>query len=210
MRDLTEELERWLESGGCEAGEVSIERAEGCFELRHHLDRGRADLAPAEGAAAARHIANFDSAGAFRPLKTAPTLRRGWRLRVRDTCELRRALDYFYPAMLGIWFSQAHGELATVNLRDTLARQTGMYRVTQAITDADAQGLIGRTCRSDTGCLKHILWRISPDLPISTLAPEKLRPQKAPGALPLLCHEACNLLVARARAVVKAATPAES
>lgn len=209
MRDLTEELERWLESGGREAGEISIEPADGGgFELRHHLDRGLADLTPADGAEAARHIATFDSAGAFRPLKTAPNLRRGWRLRVRDAHELRRALDFFYPAMPGIWFSHTHGELAPVDLRDTLARQTGMYRVTQTITDADAQRLIGCTCRSDTGCLKHILWRISPELPIATLPPEKLRPQDTPGHLPLLCHEACNLLVAQARAVVKAARSA--
>lgn len=203
MRDLTNKLGSWLESGGREVGELAITGVDGGFELCHRADLGRSDLHAHAGAEAAREIANFDDAGKFRPLKTAPTLRHGWKLRVTDLCELRRALDYFYPAMLGVWFSHTRGELVPVPLRETLGRQTGMYRVTQKITDDQAQTLIGAFCRSDGGCLKHILWRISPELPICTLPTEKLHPQEAGAALPLLCHEPCNLLVAQARAVVK-------
>jgi hypothetical protein len=35
------------------------------------------------------------------------------------------------------------------------------------------------------------------------LPAEKFRPNDGPNVLPLLCHEACNLLVAKAREVVK-------
>jgi len=31
--------------------------------------------------------------------------------------------DYFYPAMLGVWFSEQQGRLVVVPLRETLARQ---------------------------------------------------------------------------------------
>jgi sirohydrochlorin cobaltochelatase len=111
--------------------------------------------------------------------------------------------------MLGVWSSYSRGELEPVPLRTTLHRQTGMYRVTQKLTDEQAQTLIGRFCRSEDGCLKHILWPIAPEVPIRTLPPEKLQAPPAGVALPLLCHEACNLLVAQARVVVKnSANPA--
>ena len=43
-------------------------------------------------------IAKYDDAGNYRPLKTSPDLRHGWRLELDSVEELRRALDYFYPA----------------------------------------------------------------------------------------------------------------
>ena len=206
MRDLTHQLAAWLEAGGREIGEIGIAPTEGGFALCHRADLGRSDLRLATKVEAAREIANYDDAGKFRPLKTAPNLRRGWKLAVADLPELRRALDYFYPAMLGVWLSHLRGELAPVPLRETLGRQTGMYRVTQKLTDVQAQILIGEFCRSDGGCLKHLLWRLAPELPICTLPAEKLQAPPTGTALPLLCHEACNLLVAQARAVVKKST----
>jgi sirohydrochlorin cobaltochelatase len=203
MRDLTKQLGAWLDAGGSEIGELVIVRRGGGFELCHRADLGRSDLRAESTPEAARALANYDDAGKFRPLKTAPNLRRGWKVCVADHGELRRALDYFYPAMLGVWVSHERGELAPVALRETLGRQTGMYRVTQKLTDEQAQTLIGGFCRSDVGCLKHLLWPIAQGVPISTLPVEKLRAPSAGASLPLLCHEACNLLVAQARTVVK-------
>jgi sirohydrochlorin cobaltochelatase len=203
MRDSTRALADWIAAGGRRIGEVWIDPDGEGFELRHHADSGGNELAPHDSAEAARAIAAFDSAGQFRPLKTAPNLRRGWRLRLANAQELRAALEHFYPAMLGVWLSHTRGELGVVALRETLGRQTGMYRVTQKITDAQADELIGGFCRSEGGCLKHPLWRIDVDRPITSLPPEKLRAPAASERLPLLCHEACNLLVAQAREVVK-------
>jgi sirohydrochlorin cobaltochelatase len=77
-----------------------------------------------------------------------------------------------------------------------------MYRVTQKLTNGQAQALIGRVCEPRQGCIKTILWRIGPEVPITSLPAEKFI---CPGGerLPLLCHEACNILVAEARKVVK-------
>lgn len=204
-RDLSLQLEEWLASGGCQAGEVLIQRTEEGFELRHRADEHAADLATHTGPEAARRLAVTDDAGQFRPLKTAPNLARGWRLLLQDLGELHRALDYFYPAMLGVWASHRAGELPIVPLRETLGRQTGMYRVTHKITDEQAQQMIGEFCQSATGCLKHLLWPVDPAQPIRTLPPEKLSAPPSSPTLPLLCQEACNLLVARAREVVKSA-----
>jgi sirohydrochlorin cobaltochelatase len=203
MRDLTQALADWIAGDGREIGEVRIERAGEGFLLCHRADESRGDLVEMAGVEAARELAHFDAAGKFRPLKTAPNLRRGWKLRLTGIVELRRALDYFYPAMLGVWLSQRQGRLVPVPLRDTLARQTGMYAVTKKITDAQAQTMIGGFCRSDGGCLKHILWPIAPGVPVTSLPEAKFQPPAVPGVLPLLCHEACNLLVAKAREVVK-------
>jgi sirohydrochlorin cobaltochelatase len=192
MRDLSRTLDGWLDAGGSAIGEIVIRRAGAGFELRHRDDAHRADLTEYDRTAAARELATYDDAGKFRPLKTAPNLCHGWRLVLPDIAALRHALDYFYPAMIGVAASFARGELSSVPLRTTLARQTGMYRVTQKIADAQARTMIDSFC---AGCMKQRLWEID--------APNPRPPAITPGAFPLLCHEACNLLVARAREVVK-------
>ncbi|HEX8295074.1 MAG TPA: DR2241 family protein [Chthoniobacteraceae bacterium] len=203
IRKISQALADWLESGGEEIGEIAIRREKSGFFLRHRDDLTRSDLESHSGAVAARHLATYDDVGKFRPLKTAPNLRHGWELFLPDLEALRQALDFFYPAMLGVWLSHTRGELAAVPLRQTLGRQSGMYRVTQKISDEQAQRLIGGFCRSDGGCLKHLLWPLAPEQPVLSLPPEKLRAPAAGKTLPLLCHEACNLLVAKAREVVK-------
>ena len=79
-RALTQSLAAWLEEGRTRIGQIAILETRDGWELRHADDRARGDLAPHEGANAARHLANLDDAGAYRPLKTAPNLRHGWRL----------------------------------------------------------------------------------------------------------------------------------
>ena len=48
--------------------------------------------------------------------------------------ELKRALDYFYPGAIGTWLANQSGTAHPVCLRQTLNRQTGMYRVTRKLT----------------------------------------------------------------------------
>ena len=192
-RTLTQTLAAWLEEGRTRIGQIVIFETRDGWELRHADDLAREDLAPHTGASAARHLANLDDAGAYRPLKTAPNLRHGWRLVLRDVEEMRRALDYFYPAMTGVWLSHLRGGLPPVPFRETLSRQTGMYRVTQKITDEQARAMIDSFC---AGCLKCRLW-------------DGQIPAEDASTIPLLCHEACNLLVADARKVVKAQTSKE-
>lgn len=203
MQDITHALSDWMAGGGREMGEIRIEPVVGGFVLYHVDDAARGDFIEYVGVEAARELAHFDAAGKFRPLKTAPDLRRGWKLRLTGLAELRAALDYFYPAMLGIWLSHRRGRLTAVPLRDTLARQTGMYAITRKITDEQAQAMIAGFCRTDGGCLKRILWKIAPEVPVTSLPAEKFLPEAPANTLPLLCHEACNLLVAKAREVVK-------
>lgn len=190
--DLTATLTAWLAEGGTRIGQILLRVTSAGLELRHHEDAARDDLAIYSRWEDARPLANADDAGAFRPLKTAPNLRHGWRLVLHHVADVRKALEYFYPAMLGVAESHRRGTLAAVPLRATLGRQTGMYSVTKTISDAQARAMIDRFC---AGCLKQRLWDIDGENPV----PVALRS----GEHPLLCHEACNLLVAEARKVVK-------
>ena len=216
---ITKALAAWLAAGETRIGEVAIL---GRYELRHHLDAGPGDhndlagLASYTAPEAAREIALYDAASNYRPLKTAPTLRRGWRLTLSTIEDLHEALDFFYPAMLAARLAFQRGRLAVTPLRETLGRQSGMYAITKKITTPQADALIGSFCRSEgwgcPGCLKTILWPIASGVSITSLPPEKFDPgivqtsqpgSVAPPGIALLCAEPCNLLVARARKTVK-------
>lgn len=191
-------------------GQISIEAEGDGFVLAHRDDAGRNDLVAHRQPEDAADIARFDDAEKYRPLKTAPNLRHGWRLDLQDLAELRVALDLFYPGRLAAFVAWENTELSTTPLRETLERQSGMYRAAAKISDAAADALVGEFCRSDGGCLRTILWRRDRlgTISSSQLPPEKFDPhydQTGLGepVLPLLCQEACNLLVAEARKIVK-------
>lgn len=209
MRAVTRALETWLANGCEQIGEIRIRKVPEGFDLRHFADATRTvEELKIIDASEARAVASFDAHGEFRPLKTVPNLRRGWSLLVPDVSELRRVLDIFYPAMTGVLASHERGELVPVPLRDTLARQTGMYAVTRRIGDEEADALAGMFCESGAGCLKTILWEIRGGRPVTSLPPTKFdlsenQTGAAVRALPMLCHEACNLFVSKARELVR-------
>lgn len=204
-------LDALLEPEVCRLGEICIViTGAGTYSLSHRDDVGRDDLVRHDDAEAAEEIARYDDAGNYRPLKTAPNLRHGWRLEVEDRAALVLALDGFYPARLATFSAWKAGDLRATALRDTLERQTGMYRAAAKITDGETNALVGSFCRSDGGCLRTILWKRdrAGTEPSSRLPAEKYDPAhdqtgRQERTFPLLCQEACNLLVAEARKVVK-------
>ncbi len=204
-------------------GQILIRKSNSGFVLSHRDDEACDDLQTFRNAEDAVEIAKYDDAGNYRPLKTAPNLRRGWRLDLRALAELTRALDYFYPGRLAVFVAWKSGQLHTIPLRQTLDRQSGMYRVAAIISEEQVDRVVGDFCRSDGGCLRTILWKQSQR---GTIASTKLPKQKfdpahdqvkarggpgspapataaIPATVPLLCQEACNLLVAECRKVVK-------
>jgi sirohydrochlorin cobaltochelatase len=214
-RNLTHALESWIAAGFHSIGQITIlPQPNGGYELRHIEDLGRADLHLHTSVEDARALSFFDDANVYRPLKTAPTLRHGWRLHARSTDELRAALDHFYPAMTALWLSHLQGELRPVPLRETLGRQTGMYAATKRLLDDEGQELVGKACAA-SACTKRMMWPFSEDQPLTQLPAEDLSCEPrvmADGSrqIPLLCHEACNILVAACREVVKKRERAQS
>lgn len=183
-------LEDLLASGPVRIGQVEISPGPAGYRLCHVDDVGRADLAGSDPA----RVARYDSAGKFRPLKTAPSLSRGWVVEAATIPALHLALDAIYPAALGNWRAHLEGRLVPVALRTTVNRQTGMYRIAGKISDEQAEELVGRVCAA--GCLRSRLWTV----PEGGSRP---LPACAGQEVPILCVEACNLLVAAARKVVK-------
>jgi len=199
-------------------GQILIEkRAGAAFVLSHRGDTLPDQLQTYRYAENAIEIAKYDDAGNYRPLKTAPNLRHGWRLELATVEELGRALDYFYPGRLAVFAAWKSGYLKTTALRETLDRQSGMYRVAAKISDPQINDLVADFCRSDSRCLRTILWKRDRNGAIAStkLPKEKFDPSvdqmtastppgsAPPAAVPLLCQEACNLLVADCRKVAK-------
>jgi len=214
-RNLTQALESWIAAGFRSIGQIRINpQQDGSYELHHTEDTGREDLQLHTAVEDSRALSFFDDANVYRPLKTAPTLRHGWRLHLRDTRELRTALDHFYPAMTALWLSHLDGKLPSVPLRETLGRQTGMYAATKRLLDDEGQELVGKACAA-SACAKRMLWSFSADQPLTHLPAADLSSEPrllADGTreIPLLCQEACNILVAACREVVKKRERAQS
>ena len=202
-------------------GQILVQKREGAgFVLLHRDDESLDQLQTYRDAEDAVGIAKYDDAGDYRPLKTAPNLRHGWRLELANVEELRRALDYFYPSRLAVFTAWKSSYLETTALRETLDRQSGMYRVATKISDPQINDLVADFCRSDSGCLRTILWKrdrsgviastklpkekFNPSYDQATAEPRSMPAATVSAAVPLLCQEACNLLVAECRKVVKA------
>ncbi len=186
-------------------GQVAIIPNASSYRLLHRDDLTNSSaLTQHRGSIAARDIAFTDEHNAFRPLKTAPTLRRGWELHLDTLADLILALDHLYPAALGMAMHHQRGSLESVPLRTTLARQTGMYRRTNTILDDQAMSMVGKVCATATKCQRRILWPLTPDQPLTDAAAEKATVQHASNEIPLLCCEACTHIVGEARKIAKA------
>ena len=213
MNEQVEEmvLDRWLAAGVTSIGQISVRpEANGTFVLTHRDDLSREDLVTCLEPDDATKLARFDDYGNYRPLKTAPNLKHGWRLILPDRSALSLALDLFYPGRLAALLASETGTLVVTSLRETLNRQTGMYRSAAKITDDEADLLAGRFCRSESGCLRTILWprdrngtTASSQLPLTKFDSAFDQTGLGGRTIPLLCPEACNLLVAEARKVAQ-------
>jgi sirohydrochlorin cobaltochelatase len=209
---ISDELARLIREGYNALGELEFTASSTGYRLYHWTDRNSLNVARLyHSAEDARQIAKFDASGTYRALKGAPNLPRRWILELANINDLKRALDYFYPGAVATWLAYRKGIAATVCLRQTLNRQTGMYRVTRKLTDDQAQSLVKEACCSDGRCLRTILWGIEMDRPPDFLPSSKSDPAvdqtgQNRAALPFLCLEACNLLVAAARTMVKKPT----
>jgi hypothetical protein len=173
-------------------GQVLIRRGASGFELRHAADvDASAEVLDVLTALGLRALAQFNSAGGFRPLKSAPNLRRGWRFVAADESELELALNQVYPAAVADWYAARADPPPVTSYRQFTERQTGMYRITTLLNDSVAGAVMRACCHADF-CLKRRLWGIN------GLAPE---PTGQKSAIP--CLEPCAILLEFARKVAR-------
>ncbi|CAA9430813.1 MAG: hypothetical protein AVDCRST_MAG78-1675 [uncultured Rubrobacteraceae bacterium] len=160
------------------------------YYLRHEDDARAASLEPHDDPLAAREIAKLTGAGEYRPLKSSPNLRRGWELRVEDARGLFAAMNYLYPAGVVHWYLHWEGRLEITDYRENAARQSGIYKRIQRLSDEGVQNA-ARSCCEDAVCLKKTLWNVD--------AETLLDMDRGNGEIP--CPEPCSVFVSFARRV---------
>ncbi len=202
---LSEKLQSALESGIRQIGQIIIHPKDGTY-LLHHIDDSNSDhstLTVYSSPTDARAIGLYGPDGEFRFTKGQLDLKNGWLLTLPDLENLRRALDIFYPASLGLWFAHKDGTIRVQNLRPKLSRQTGMYRFASTISDHGAQDLVQSLCGPGNNCVKKILWKLDDTTPLVDSDASRFNgiPSTADDttAIPLVCQEACNFFVAQCR-----------
>ncbi len=171
-------------------GQVLVRREQGGYSLRHEEDADTEDLRIHQDPRAAREISRLTENGEHRPLKSAPNLRRGWMLRVGDVRELGVAMDYLYPAGVVHWHMDLEGTLTLTSYRENAARQSGIYKRVQRLSDRGVQDA-ARACCEDEVCLKRTLWDVDGDTPLAM--------DRGRGDIP--CPEPCSVFVSFARRV---------
>lgn len=183
----------WVDENpdGRRFGQVLIRsEAAGGYRLCHVEDEGKTRLQLYENPRAAREIAKLAADSEYRPLKSAPNLRRGWVLLAADAGDLAIAMNGLYPAAVVHWYLYREGRLDITNYRENAARQSGIYKRVQRLTDEGVQNA-AKACCEDAVCLKKTLWDVDDDTPLEM--------DRGEGEIP--CPEPCSVFVSFARRV---------
>lgn len=168
--------------------QVLIQSANRTFTMRHIADRDiPLDQLRHLSVPDLRKLAMHTEAGQFRPLRSSPDLPRGWTFTCDSPEELWRALQELYPGSIPDWFAATSSNPPITHYRDFTNRQTGMYRITQLLTDDQAANVARAACHSRF-CLKHRFWT-DPSLAADSPAEKSAIP----------CLEPCAILLELAR-----------
>lgn len=210
---IAEQLARAIDDGVRRIGQLAIvpDTAGAAYAVCHadDLEQLREDPSALEvhhDPEEARRLSTWAADGHYRFTKGELSLRGGWCLLLDGAESLRRTLDGFYPAAVGLWLAERGGGADPEHLRDKLNRQTGMYRFARNISNEGAQRLVREVCGPGNCCVKKILWQVDRETPL-----EDSEASRFPGfigeaaeSIPLLCREACNHFVAECRKASKA------
>jgi hypothetical protein len=174
--------------------QVWIRHAEGRFELRHVEDRSASGSSlKALSAPDLRPLAQVTRAGAFRPLKAAPNLQRGWRHVARNPRALYFAMNQIYPGAVADWHAAEVRGGPVTDYDVMTARQTGMYRITHLLKGPQAARM-ATVCCDRAFCLKTRLWKAGEAV---------IDPKESEGKSVIPCLEPCAVLLEFARSVAR-------
>ncbi len=187
---INEPFLQWLrEAGGAAVlGQLRISGKPGEWIIRH-CDDGD-EVVPDPHWRVAREWVKVAADGTYRPLKGEGNLAPGRALGPLDDRELLEALNVIYPTTVANGVLFRSGALRITPFAETAGRQTGMYRIVGTITPEQLDEVVAGVC--ERRCLKQRLWE-----------PRAKVPELEGTAWPLLCPEACNLMVAACRAKIK-------
>jgi sirohydrochlorin cobaltochelatase len=103
----------------------------------------------------------------FRPLSTVKGLPRGWVAPAQSLDEVCAIIETVYPNILPYW-DDKKGDITP--FRETIARQTGIYRPLAELDEASIEDVTNAVCST---CIRTPTWRNG-------------------AFLPIMCDEACN------------------
>lgn len=148
------------------AGEVKLNdlllRAEGpTFSACHYANRDTPvdRLEVLKQAEDAHRLGCYTEAGEYRPLRSAPTLRRGWILRGLSETEFCLFVDLIYPAAIAHHAMAKQGVLRVCSFEEVAARQSGLYTVIRKLKEDQVRSLAGKIC-GEGRCWKQPLWSV--------------------------------------------------
>lgn len=175
-------------------GQVWIRRLDGGagFELRQADDRA-ADAAGLRSVAGTelRTLAEITVGGRFRPLKSAPTLVRGWRCAVESEAGLAAALQALQPGALADAWAWETGIAPADRWEDVVGRQAGRGRELASLSGEALAAVVVAGCHP-AACLDRRCWT-APGVPAG--------PTDGKGAIP--CLEPCGAFLAFAQACAR-------
>ena len=166
---------------------------------RHDLDADAVDDTPFDrydDPIAIRDLARVDDRDRYRPLKTAPTLRRGWEFQSLSAAALLTLVEYCYPATVPNWFREREGSLDVTHWREAVDRQTGIYRVVKRWDRGEGHQhveWVADACCADSQCLKRRVWQYDGETTLES--------DGGVGQFP--CREPCSLVIAAARRFIR-------
>jgi hypothetical protein len=99
-------------------------------------------------------------------------------------------MNYLYPAGIAHWHLHREGRLGITSFRKNAARQSGIYKRIQRLSDGGVQDA-ARACCEDAVCLKRTLWDVDDTTP--------LKMERGEGEIP--CPEPCSVFISFARRV---------
>jgi hypothetical protein len=170
--------------------EVLVKRCQTAFRLTHRVDAGDPGLRVVS-LPELRQLAQFTVSKQFRPLRSAPTLQRGWCFVATKEEELEAGLEAIYPGGIADWFAIRQGRDPVTHYRQFTGRQTGMYRVATFLSDGQA-GQVARAGCDRRFCLKQRLWSV-----------EGLKPDSVENKSMIPCLEPCAVLLEFARTAAR-------
>ncbi|WP_436927467.1 DR2241 family protein [Halosimplex amylolyticum] len=180
------------------------------YAIRHVDDADAAGdaLTDYEDPLDARQIAKHDDRERYRPLKTVPTLRTGWRFPDLGPEEVFRAVDSFYPATVANWHREREGELDVSHWRETIGRQSGIYGVVDTWDRGEGHehvDWVAESCCVDSQCLKRREWQYDEETDLDVGGGASKTPRDEGGATAdgsdgvFPCREPCSLVISAAR-----------
>ena len=186
------DIEAFAESfaGRTVLGQVLVIKNGASYSILHSADANQIADCKNVTIDSLRELSEYTTGGAYRPLKSAPSLKTGWICQVASVPELGSALNHLYPGGIADWHAVNEGAAAT-NYRDFTNRQTGMYRITTHPNDDEVTQFTDACCDARF-CLKQRLWTLN-----ATDQPMPFDANQIP------CLEPCAILLEFSRKTVR-------